>query len=118
MMSLDEMHEFVNNDIFEAFFRLLGEFGVETDSSGNRVAATPLGLHPPHVESAYRDVEPGRKGAERSSALCSDTEIHSGFLSRSSLEKVLPDAPKCTKMAVFGYELGYELDWDLSQSCG
>jgi len=37
-------------------------------------------------------------------------ELQSGLLSRNLLEKVLPDAPKCTKMAVFGYELGYELD--------
>ena len=35
-------------------------------------------------------------------------EIKFGVLSRNSLEKVLSDAPKCTKMPVFGYEYGYE----------
>ena len=58
MMPLDQMREFVNNDILEALFRLLGEFGIETDSAGSWVAATPLGFHPLHVEPAHRDVEP------------------------------------------------------------
>ena len=42
MMSLDEMHEFVNNDIFEALYRLLSEFEIQPDPSGADAAGAPL----------------------------------------------------------------------------
>ena len=33
MMPLDEMNEFVHNDIFEALYRLLSEFEVQPDAT-------------------------------------------------------------------------------------
>ena len=45
MMPLDEMHEFVDDDVFEALDRLLGEFEVQPDAAGLRVAGAPPGLH-------------------------------------------------------------------------
>jgi hypothetical protein len=34
MMPLDEVREFVNNDIFETLDRLFGEFEIQPDSTG------------------------------------------------------------------------------------
>src|SRR5438128_2333430 len=45
MMPLDEMHEFVDDDIFEALYWLFGEFKVQPDATGVSVACAPLGFH-------------------------------------------------------------------------
>ena len=57
-MPLDQVRNFVDNDILKAPFRLLGEFSIETNGAGSRVAATPLSLHSLHVTSAHSDIEP------------------------------------------------------------
>ena len=43
----------MNDDVFKAFRRFLGEIGVETNAACNRVAATPFGLHPPHKKPLH-----------------------------------------------------------------
>jgi hypothetical protein len=40
--SFDEVDKLVNNDVLQALFRLLFQLGIESDSAGNRVAATRL----------------------------------------------------------------------------
>ena len=41
MMPLNEMHEFVDDDGFEAVDRLFGEFEVQPNVAGHRVACAP-----------------------------------------------------------------------------
>jgi hypothetical protein len=45
MMALDEMHEFVNNDIFETLHRLLSEFEIQPDATSFDATGAPLGFH-------------------------------------------------------------------------
>ena len=40
-----EMHQLVNNDVFEALGGLFGEVGIEADAVSRRIATAPLGLH-------------------------------------------------------------------------
>lgn len=40
-----EVNHFVNYDVFKTLLGFLGEIGVEANTVGNRVAATPFGLH-------------------------------------------------------------------------
>ena len=49
---LQQVNQFVDNDVFEALAGFLGEIGVEADGVGLRIAASPLGLHPPHEDPA------------------------------------------------------------------
>ena len=43
----------MDNDVFQALWRLLGQFGVEPDVAGTGVAASPFGLHPLHEEPLH-----------------------------------------------------------------
>ena len=45
MITLQQVHEFVNHDVFEALHRLFGQFQVQPYSTCGGVAASPLGLH-------------------------------------------------------------------------
>jgi hypothetical protein len=45
MMPVDEVHEFVNHDIFEALHRLLGEFEIQPDATSFDATGAPLGFH-------------------------------------------------------------------------
>ena len=45
MMPLDEMSEFVDDEIFQALHLLLGELEVQPDATGLCIAGAPLGLH-------------------------------------------------------------------------
>ena len=49
----EQMSHLVNNNVFEAFPRLSGEIGIQSDRARAVIAATPFGLHsldeePPH----------------------------------------------------------------------
>jgi len=41
------------NDVLQALRRFFGKLGIEPDIAGNRVAATPLGLHSLHKKPVY-----------------------------------------------------------------
>jgi len=43
---LNEMHHFVNYNIFEEILRFFHQFGIEANVSCPAVAASPLGFHP------------------------------------------------------------------------
>ena len=45
MVPLDEVHEFVDNYIFEALRRLLSEFEVQPDATSFDSTGAPLGFH-------------------------------------------------------------------------
>lgn len=45
VVALDEMHEFVGNDVFETLHGLLGQFEVQPDATGFGVASAPSGFH-------------------------------------------------------------------------
>jgi hypothetical protein len=45
MISFDEVHEFVNNDIFEALYRLLSEFEIQPDATSFDATGSPFGFH-------------------------------------------------------------------------
>jgi hypothetical protein len=45
MMPLDEMDEFVHNDIFEALYRLLSEFEIQPNATGIGATGSPFGFH-------------------------------------------------------------------------
>ena len=42
---LNQVDQFMRDDVFQALFRLLGEFRVETNRARTRVTASPLSLH-------------------------------------------------------------------------
>ena len=46
--ALAEMGKLMQHDVVKALGRLLSQVGVEVDVAGERVAASPLGLHPLH----------------------------------------------------------------------
>lgn len=46
MGGFQQMEHFMNNDVLQEFRGFLGQFGIEADIAGNRVAASPSGLHP------------------------------------------------------------------------
>ena len=50
-----EVHEFVNQDVLEALWGLLGQLGVEADRVGRGVAAPPFSLHPTDEEALHLD---------------------------------------------------------------
>ncbi len=41
----EKVHEFVDDEVFEALGGLFGEVGVETDGAGVVIATAPLGFH-------------------------------------------------------------------------
>src|SRR5665213_886230 len=45
MCRFDEMRHLMHDDVLKALFRLLCQFGVQSNSTCARVAASPLGLH-------------------------------------------------------------------------
>lgn len=53
MMTLDEMNEFVDDDILKALYGLFGEFKVYPNPTSIHVAATPLGFHPFDAPGSY-----------------------------------------------------------------
>lgn len=58
MMTLKQVNHLVHDDVLEALLGPLGEFGIQADGAGSRVAAPPLGLHLLHKESFHCDFEP------------------------------------------------------------
>ena len=58
MRRFQQVNHLVQDDIFEALFRLLGELGVQANGAGGRIAAAPLGLHLLYEEAADLDVKP------------------------------------------------------------
>ena len=52
---LQQVREFVDDDIFETLAGFLGEVGVEADAVGVRIAPTPLGFHALHEDAADHD---------------------------------------------------------------
>ena len=49
--AFDQMREFVDNDVFEALDRFLGQFSVEADTPCAGVAASPFGFHLLHEKA-------------------------------------------------------------------
>ncbi len=45
MVPLHQVHHFVNDNVFDAFHRLLGKLQIEPDAAGLDVAAAPFGFH-------------------------------------------------------------------------
>lgn len=50
---LQQVNQFVNNNVLEALHWLLGQLGVEANRACLMVAAPPLGLHPLHEEPIH-----------------------------------------------------------------
>lgn len=46
MSGFQQMKHFMNNDVLQEFRGFFGQLGIEADVAGNRVAASPSGLHP------------------------------------------------------------------------
>jgi hypothetical protein len=46
MCGLKQVHHLVYDDILEALLGLLGELGINPNSPGGRITASPLGFHP------------------------------------------------------------------------
>jgi hypothetical protein len=40
-----QVHHLVDDDVFKAFWRFFGEFGVEQDAAALRIARAPTGFH-------------------------------------------------------------------------
>jgi hypothetical protein len=66
-----EMHQFMDENIFQAILRFLGQFQIAPDALGKDVASSPLGFHlldRPLVDLHTNDILP-----------FIDQMIHSGF---------------------------------------
>ena len=57
MMPLDEVHEFVNDDIFDALYRLLSEFEIQPDATSFDATGAPLGFHLLDAPVSYLNTE-------------------------------------------------------------
>jgi len=51
MMALNEMDQFVDDDVFEALHRFLGQFEVQPDATGDWIAGAPPSFHFPDTPS-------------------------------------------------------------------
>ena len=66
---LQQVNQFVNNNVFEALRWFLGQLGVEANRACLVVATSPFGLHPlheeplgPHIQQRLPSREHGRNG--------------------------------------------------------
>jgi len=50
VMSLQEVNHLMHNDVLKAFTWFLGQFCIQANRLGGRIAAPPLGLHPLYEE--------------------------------------------------------------------
>ena len=57
MCWLEKVHEFVNDDVFDLFLWLFGEFRIETNRTGRSVATSPFRLHLLDKELLEFDIE-------------------------------------------------------------
>ena len=53
-----KVNHLVQDDVIKALPGLFGEFGVQANGAGGRVAAAPSCFHMLHVEFPHRDIEP------------------------------------------------------------
>src|ERR1051325_11334308 len=54
VVSLNQMHEFMDNDVFEALDRLFGQFEIQPDAARLGVASAPSGFH--SLDSPLREL--------------------------------------------------------------
>ena len=54
---LQQVHEFVDDDVLEALLGLLCQFSIEPNRAPDGVAASPLGLHPLHKDPLIKGFE-------------------------------------------------------------
>lgn len=52
VVPLQQVHQFMHNDVLQAPGRFLGQFQIDPDPAGIDVAAAPLGLHLPDAPSS------------------------------------------------------------------